>query len=70
MVNKMNTEQQELFQAIKDNRLYDYIASHARDYSKDDLLRILLEVLFVTRDELDRSSVRQCLYEELLDWFE
>ena len=66
----MNTKNQELFQAIKENRLYDYIASHTREYSKDDLVRILLEVAWVTRYELERSSVRQCLYEELLDWFE
>ena len=66
----MNTTHQELFQAIKDNGLYDYIASHSREYSKEDLVRILLEVAWVTRDEMDRSSVRQCLYEELLDWFE
>lgn len=66
----MNTEHQELFQAIKNNGLYDYIASHSREYNKDDLLRILLEVVWVTRDELERPSVRQNLFEELLDWFE
>ena len=66
----MNTEHQELLESIKNNVMYDYIASHAHEYSKEDLVRILLEVLFVARYELERHSVRCDLFQELLDWFE
>ena len=45
-----NQEINGLIQAVKDDRLYDYIADNYYNWNKDDLKGILLEIIYITND--------------------
>ena len=64
-INRKIKIMEELRKAIKQNRLYDYIANHGYSMNKNILIDLLKEALF-TAYEMDRKN-EDLFYKKLLE---
>ena len=63
----MLTRNRELVKAIKENRLFDYIANHGYEYSKQELIEIIKELTYNVHCFLNMIIENKAFNNSLID---